>query len=52
LPPDLSCVLSPHHLGCPRINRRPLDDHPPAIAGGLRAVNAADNRGLCAAVEG
>jgi len=32
----------------------PIDDHSPAIArtGGLRAINAVENRGLCAALEG
>jgi len=34
-------------------NRRPINDHPPTIAGtgGLRTFNAADNRSLCAVLE-
>jgi len=42
-------VISPRAL----LKRRPINDHPPTITGtgGLRAINAADNRGLCAVLE-
>src|SRR5216683_6197295 len=48
---DITCLCNPRLA--PYRNRRPINDHPPTIVGtgGLRAINAADNRGLCAALK-
>jgi len=47
----ISCLCNPRLA--PYGNRRPFNDHPSAIAGtgGLRAINAVENCGLCAALE-
>src|SRR5438270_1428489 len=48
---DIACLCKPRLT--PHRNHCPINDHSPAIggAGGLRAINAVDNRGLYAALE-
>jgi hypothetical protein len=49
---DIAFLCNPRLT--PHRNQRPIDDHSPAIGstGGLRAINAADDRCLYAALEG